>query len=46
MELTLTDGNIPARNEAIFFLNFQIIIIQFGGQAFSTAKLNVEQWIW
>ncbi len=24
----------------------QIIIIQFGGFAFSTAPLNVEQWIW
>jgi len=24
----------------------QIIIIQWGGQAFSTSKLNVEQWIW
>lgn len=32
----------------IWILTFvsQIIIIQFGGQAFSTAKLNVEQWVW
>ena len=25
---------------------FQILIIQFGGIAFSTAVLNVEQWVW
>jgi len=32
----------------IWILTFisQIIIIQWGGQAFSTAQLNVEQWIW
>jgi len=32
----------------IWFVTFisQIIIIQFGGQAFSTSKLNLEQWIW
>jgi len=24
----------------------QIIIIQFGGQAFSTSQLNLEQWVW
>ena len=24
----------------------QILIIQFGGVAFSTTKLNAEQWIW
>ena len=27
-------------------VTLQIIIIQFGGPAFTTTPLNVEQWIW
>lgn len=29
-----------------FSLNMQIVIVQFGGRAFSTEALTVELWLW
>ena len=33
------------KSETLVFV-FQIIIVQFGGIAFSTAPLTLEQWVW
>jgi len=32
--------------ELWLFFTFQILIVEAGGWAFSTAPLNLEQWIW
>ena len=33
-------------NSVLDFAFWQIIIVEFGGAAFSTSSLTLEQWIW
>lgn len=33
-------------NKLLTFIFVQVFIIQFGGMAFSTAPLTIEQWMW
>lgn len=36
----------PHSHGFLFFLLFQIVIVQFGGKPFSCVGLTIDQWLW